>query len=215
MSNFDVLMFDLDGTLVDSRRDICDCTNFMLRKLGMPERDDDLIISYVGNGAGELITQILGDEYQHLHTRAVSIFRSYLAKDEDFKTVLYEGVIEVLDYFNDKQMFVVTNRPLESAVSTLKRVGIADRFVEVYGGTKDLTKLKPDTWMVDQVVKQCAHGRSSCLMIGDTNVDIQVAVNAGIKSCGAAYGFFDTEYLNACGPDYIIDNICELKKIVL
>ena len=215
MIECDLLMFDLDGTLVDSRKDICKCANFMLRTLGLAQRNEDEIISYVGNGAGELVAQILGEENTPKHSEAINIFRSYLAEDHEFETVLYDGVLDVLEHFSDKKLYVVTNRPYESAMSTLDRVGILDKFHHIYGGTENLTELKPNPWMIEQSLIKSGADRSRAIMVGDTEVDIAAAKNSSVVSCGAAYGFFGKDYLKQFSPDMMINTIRDLKDLIV
>lgn len=210
MYDFEILMFDLDGTLVDSSKDIVKCTNHMLKKIGYPCLGYEEIISRVGNGAGELVAEIIGEKGTDFHAEALDIFRSYLAGEDEFESVLYPGILDFLIGSSAKKKYVVTNRPIESAELTLQRLGIRDFFVQVHGGTRDLTRLKPSPYMVKEVIKHSGVNPERSVMIGDTEVDIQVAANAGVRSCAVSYGFFSRDYLEGFSPDIIIDSPADL-----
>lgn len=212
MIKCDVLMFDLDGTLVDSRKDIAACTNYMLRNIGLDEQPFEVIVDYIGRGVEDLVDLALGTDNIHLKDKAVSVFRGYLAEEHEFKTVLYPGVLEILEYYSDKSIMLVTNRPLVSAKLTLERLNIDSYFDKVIG-CDDISCLKPQPNMIHQALAGLAINLNRAVMVGDMDVDVMAGKNANVVTCGVAYGFYGRERLLKHDPDHIVDSIVDLKTI--
>lgn len=214
---FDAILFDLDGTLIDSRKDIARCANHTLSKLGLPEQNQDEIIACVGNGMFKLIECFLGPENQHLFDDALRIFRDYMPeRDRHFQATLYPGVKELLGHLyelDNKDLYVVTNRPSQSAKDTLCRLDICDCFLNIVGGDS-VDCLKPNPSVLDKVLDGKKYDLDRVLMVGDMTVDLEFAQNAGIKSCAVSYGFSDNKSLKDLNPDYFIDEILEIQEIV-
>lgn len=214
---YDAILFDLDGTLIDSRADIARCANHTLRNLGLREKTQEEIISYVGNGMFKLIESFLGDENKDMYDDALRIFRDYMPeRDRHFQATLYPGVKELLGHLyerDDKDLYVVTNRPSQSAIDTLCRLDICDCFINVVGGD-DVESLKPNPSVLDKVLEGRHYDMDKILMIGDMTVDLEFAQKTGIRSCAVSYGFSDNKKLKDMNPDYFIDDILDLKRII-
>jgi phosphoglycolate phosphatase len=213
LREFDLLLFDLDGTLVDSRRDIHACANHMLRTLGLPEKDLETVIATVGNGVETHVTSLIGEGNMHRHAEGVAVFRSYMGILDDFKTELYEGTKETLEYFSDIKKAIVTNRPTDSARYTLERLGIITHFDCIFGGDV-IGQLKPSPWMIDQASEKFAVDKTRILMIGDMDADVLAGKNAGVTTCAARYGLLPRDHIFVVAPDFEISAIHQLKCLV-
>jgi len=213
MVDIDTILFDLDGTLVDSRKDIVKAVNFTLGRLGLPEKPAELIVSYIGLGIRDLLRKSLGKEKGSLAEPALKIFAEYFSKHCVDESRLYPHVKEILDYFRDKRKVVVTNRGRESAEITLKKLGIGDYFQEIFGGD-DENCVKPSSCPLDRVAFQLGFDKNKTIMVGDMDIDILAGKNFGVLTCWVAYGLGKKEDVEKIGPDYIIDDIIELKDVI-
>ena len=214
MREIKLIIFDLDGTLVDSRQDIVNAVNFMLRSLNLGERPFEEIISYVGKGINELIKSSLGNNADNLKDRALDIFRSYYQDHPSDNAYVYPGVSELLDYFKDKEKAVITNRNHRSSEIILQKMGIAGYFNNVIGD--DSTScLKPSRCQFDRLFeKTTVKDRGKVLMVGDMDIDILAGRASGIVTCAVTYGIGKRQDIERSMPDYIIDDILQLKKII-
>ncbi len=213
MKEADLIIFDLDGTLVDSRKDIANAVNFTLRKLSLKEKSLEEITSYIGRGVSDLIQKSL-EKKNHVHLeKALSIFEKYYKEHSSDESILYPGVKEVLEYFKDKKKAIVTNRNYEFAVITLKALGIYDFFSSITGGD-DIGCAKPNSCPLDKAIYHLAINKDRSIIVGDMDIDVLAGKASGIATCAVTYGIGKKEDIEKTKPDYIIDNISELKKII-
>ena len=212
MVEVDLIIFDLDGTLVDSKEDIVNAVNFTLRKLGLNEKQFDEIVSYIGTGVESLIRKAIGDKNRDLLDKGISIFEDYYKKHSATKSKLYPHVEDVLKQFRDKQMFVVTNRKRDMALVTLNSLEITKFFKDIIGGD-DVSCLKPSACSLDKALKYNKNGKRS-MIVGDMDLDILSGKRAGILTCAVTYGIGKKEDILKAEPDYIIDDIGQLKDII-
>ena len=188
-----LLVFDLDGTLIDSRQDLANAVNAMLGSLGRTTLPETVIASYIGDGAGMLVRRALGDpEDEGLVGRALELFLdSYRVHKLDF-THVYNGVFAALDALRDglgRQcgMAVLTNKPVNPSREICAALGLATYFPTIYGGNSFPTK-KPDPEGLLQLMREAHAGPQETLMIGDSEVDVLTARAAGTWSLGCRYG---------------------------
>jgi len=212
MRNVDLLIFDLDGTLVDSKEDIVNAVNFTLNKLGIKERPFEKIVSFIGTGVNNLIRKSLGYKNRDLLEKGIFIFEDYYRKHFLDKSQLYPHVKGVLEYFKNKSMFVVTNKNKEMAVLTLSNLGISKYFKGVTGAG-DGSCLKPAACSLDKALS-CSKDRGKSMIIGDMGLDVLTGKKAGILTCAVTYGIGNTKDLIKAKPDYVIHDLLELKKII-
>jgi len=211
----ELIIFDLDGTLVDSRQDIVNAINFMLDKLALAQKTSDEIISYVGNGVLDLIERVLSSDQAELKDKGLDIFKGYYKAHPAVYAHLYPGVNEILDYFKNKQMAVITNRNHNSSVTILKKMGIYPYFADVIGDD-NTSCLKPSSCQFDRLLaRKAIQDKGKVIMIGDMDIDILAGRAAGILSCVTTYGFGKKEDLERAKPDYMIDDILKLKDIII
>ena len=207
----DLLIFDLDGTLVDSKLDLAQAGNATRSHMGMSPLENERVYSYVGNGAPVLMRRAMGAQATEPQVQeALEFFLEYYREHYLDFTTLYPGVREALDRLRDggKRMAVLTNKPVGISRAILDGLGVSGHFFQVYGGNSFDLK-KPDPVGVRALMVETGIPAGRTLMIGDSGVDIQTARNAGIASCGVTYGF-QPETLADPAPDRLIDRMEEL-----
>jgi phosphoglycolate phosphatase len=211
----DLVIFDLDGTLIDSKLDLAHAVNATRDMMGMPPLDHEIIYSYVGNGAPVLIRRAVGTEASDEQLQqALNFFLAYYRDHMLDYTVLYPGVKETLDALrsNGKKLAILTNKPVRISQAIVEGLGVGEHFTHVYGGNSFEQK-KPHPVGIDTLLAETATQRSRALMVGDSAVDIQTARNARIASCGVTYGF-QPESLITDPPDYLIDRMEQLLQLL-
>ena len=208
-----LLIFDLDGTLIDSKLDLALSVNHMCVTMGRPALDHETIFSHVGRGAPTLVREVLGEPFPDDEVdRAVSIFLEYYREHMLDNTVLYPGVREGLDALDSFTMAVLTNKPVNCSRAILKGLGLAERFVEIYGGNS-FEKKKPDPVGVFKLLEQTGTEKRQSMIVGDTDTDILTGRNADIWTCGVSYGF-GSYTLGEAPPDFLLDNLRELPSLL-
>ena len=211
----DLLIFDLDGTLIDSKLDLAHAVNATRAFMGRQPLEHDTIYSYVGNGAPVLMRRTLGESATEADIQtALEFFLRYYRDHMLDYTVLYPGVQETLLDLqaNGKQMAVLTNKPVRISTAILHGLGVGDCFFQIFGGNSFEQK-KPHPIGVETLLAQTKLKADRTLMVGDSSVDIQTARNAGIRACGVTYGF-QPETLVTNPPDYLIDRFEQLTDLV-
>jgi phosphoglycolate phosphatase len=209
-----LIIFDLDGTLVDSRQDIVNGINFMLKEMNLDEKPFDEIISYVGRGVEELIKDSIGRENFQLRAKALDIFKIYYKAHPADNARTYPGVKDTLGYFDGKDKAVITNRNHNSSITILEKMGIAGFFKSIIGDD-NTSCLKPSRCQFDRLFEELdVRDRQKVLMVGDMDIDVLAGKASGIATCAVTYGIGKRQDIEHVMPDYIIDDICELKKII-
>lgn len=211
-----LLIFDLDGTLIDSQRDLVNAVNATRVHMGMTELPAETVQSYIGNGAPVLIRRAMGPEAPETQVEsALAYFLQYYRAHMLDYTVLYPGVRESLDSFrrNRIPMAVLTNKPAHIAEAIIAGLGVSEHFFRIYGGNSFAQK-KPDPVGVCALLEETGVAKDQALMVGDSAVDVRTARNAGIRACGVTYGF-QPESLQVERPDYLLHHMGELVPLVL
>ena len=203
------LIFDLDGTLIDSKLDLAHAVNAMLFHKGRAELTHETVFSYVGNGAGTLVRKALGEGTTDAEAEdALAYFLVYYREHMLDNTVAYPGVMEALSSLEKHPMAVLTNKPVVFSKAILDGLGLSRYFRFVYGGNSFATK-KPDPMGVEVLLRDLAAAPREAMMIGDSDVDVRTARNAGIWACGVSYGL-GMEGMRAHPPDLMLDSLMEL-----
>src|SRR6202140_4988672 len=218
-----LLVFDLDGTLIDSRLDLIHSVNAMLHHIGRPALDGDVIASYVGDGAPALVRRAIGDtDDEALFRAALQYFLGYYRLHKLDHTTVYEGIPETLALLadsnakraNDLQrlMAILSNKPVNPSRDIVHAFGLSDFFVHIYGGNSFATK-KPDPLGVTHILQETGVPADEALMIGDSSVDVLTGQNAGLWTCGVNYGFAP-HTLAQVPPDVLIESPRELADLL-
>jgi phosphoglycolate phosphatase len=205
-----LLVFDLDGTLIDSRRDLVNSVNAMLTYLGRAELHDDLIASYIGDGAGMLVRRALGDSVGEGDFEAgLAYFLDYYREHKlDFTTV-YPGVMESLEALRlnadggARKMAVLTNKPVNPSRAICEALGLSPYFFQIYGGNSFATK-KPDPEGLKALIREAGVDPFETVMIGDSEVDVRTARSAGAWAVGCRFGLAP-HTLDAAEADCLVD----------
>lgn len=212
----ELLIFDLDGTLIDSRLDLAHAVNAARAHMGMPPLENDLVCSYVGNGAPLLMRRALGEQASEAEVeRALEFFLQYYRDHALDCTTLYPGVRQSLDRLRaaGKRMAVLSNKPVEVSRAILGGLRVDADFFRVYGGDSFAFK-KPHPIGVETLIREAGVARERTMMVGDSSVDIHTARNAGVKSCGLTYGL-KPETLSDPPPDLLFGRMEELADWIL
>ena len=213
MVNIDVIFFDVDGTLVDARRDIVNAMNSALRQMGFPERSFDEIVSYIGTGVKDLISKSLHSDDEALIEKGVELYGNYYIAHPADEAALYPHARETLDHFRNKRKFILTNRYARFADSVLAALGVREYFEDIIGGD-DEGCLKPSACVLDPHLPKLKVDKEKVLIVGDMAIDVETGKNAGIKTCWVTYGLGKREEVQPLKPDFIIDDLIELEQII-
>jgi phosphoglycolate phosphatase len=203
------LVFDLDGTLIDSKLDLALSIGATLKHMGRTSLPHETIYSYVGNGAATLVRRALGpsvtdSEAEQGHKFFLAYYREHMLDN----TVTYPGVREALEALKGDPMAVLTNKPVRFSQHILEGLGIAGYFRYVYGGNSFETK-KPDPEGMHVILRSFGVPPGEAMLVGDSDVDVRTARNAGAWACGVTYGL-GLDSMRACPPDLMLDNLAEL-----
>lgn len=214
-----LLIFDLDGTLIDSRLDLVHSVNATLRHMKRPELPDDVIASYVGDGAPALIGRALGTEAadEKLVRSGLEYFLAYYRKHKLDHTHVYEGIREALAGMQNshnglpRKMAVLSNKPVNPSRAIVDALGLGQFFSLVYGGNSFATK-KPDPEGAQTILRETGSEPHETLIVGDSGVDVLTGRNAGTWTCGVTYGFAP-HTLRDAAPDVVVDQPRELAEL--
>ena len=215
-----LLIFDLDGTLVDSRLDLAASVNAMLRHYGKPELPNEVIGSYIGNGAPMLVRRSLGDpDDEQFVQEALLYFMAYYREHKLDTTYVYDGIFPALDAIlasrngsGQIKMAVLSNKPVGPSRGIVEALGLGKYFFQVYGGNSFHTK-KPDPAGVRALLDEAGARAGQTVIIGDSDVDMITARNAGIYSVGVTYGLAP-HTLEDAPPDVLVDHPSELAEVL-
>jgi phosphoglycolate phosphatase len=214
-----LVIFDLDGTLIDSRLDLVHSVNAALRHIGRTELPDDVIASYVGDGAPILIQRALGGEAvdEAIVRQGLQFFLSYYREHKLDHTTVYAGVKEALESVQSasngvpRQMAVLTNKPVVPSRAIVDALSLGPFFTQIYGGNSFATK-KPDPEGALKLLEEAAVRPQEAAIVGDSHVDVETGRNAGLWTVGVSYGFAP-HTLEAHPPDVLVDTPQELAEV--
>ncbi len=197
----EVLFFDFDGTLIDSKVDIATAVNLTLGDLGLPLRSVAEIFSFVGDGVKRLLRLSVGEENPDQYDRALEVFRRHYLENCVQTTRWYPGIYEVLQHYKDRRKVIVTNKSLEYTLAIVDGLQARDLFQHVEA-PRDTTELKPEPVMLERALEVLGADPGRTVMIGDSTNDVRAAQAAGIRGCAVGYGYGNREKVTALEPDF-------------
>jgi len=222
-----LIIYDLDGTLIDSRRDISDAVNWTLRELGFSELPMDEVSSFVGSGVKNLMEQALvkagaGEEKgdsplkrgqspvsSPVLKRSIKLFRRRYREHLLDQTCLYPSVRKVLEFFKKRRQAVSTNKPEDLTLAILKGLGVQTYFCQVRGGDQGFPK-KPAPDTVMDILKKAGVTGDEAVLVGDSAIDIETGRNARVKTVAVTYGFGKPGEIRDSKPDWVLNDLEEL-----
>lgn len=213
---FKMVIFDLDGTLLNTLDDLADAGNHALQRFGFPVHETDKYRYFVGNGIPKLIERIVPENCTtETRNKVYKEFCSYYEEHMNDNTRPYDGVVEMLKKMNEHKIIsvVVTNKADDFAGIIVERY-FGKLINKTYGSIEGYPK-KPDPYWVNKAIEEFGFDRTEIMYVGDSGVDMQTAVNSGLYSCGVTWGFRDKEELVSNGADVICSDCNSLLNIVI
>jgi phosphoglycolate phosphatase len=209
-----LLVFDLDGTLIDSRTDLTNSINAMLTEFGRDPLPEELIATYIGDGAGMLVRRALGDpEDEPLVENALNHFLAHYREHKLDNTYVYPGVFASLEAMKSlpdgtpRRMAVLTNKPVRASVEICDGLGLGRFMFRIYGGNSFPTK-KPDPEGLNAIIREAGVSPGETLMVGDSSVDILTARRAGTWVIGCRFGL-SSHTVESIPSDCLVDSASE------
>jgi phosphoglycolate phosphatase len=209
----DAIVWDFDGVVVDTSRDIANAGNFALRQLGLPELPVDTLASYIGGGAEPLVRKMLGERADELFDRALPLLLNRYKEYPFQETTLYPGILEVLEHYAraGKRMGIATNKIQPVTLTILKGLHI-EQYFDALIGPEDVQHRKPDPEAVNRVLQALGTRADLAVMIGDTAADIGAGKAAGTLTAGVTYGYGTPVEVSGAEPDVLVDSAADLLK---
>ena len=211
MKPIELIIFDLDGTLVNTLEDIAASVNFTLQKLGRPPIPVDSVRQYVGDGIEMLMVRALNGRDEFLPD-AVGIYKVHHSRNLIVRSRLYPSVTDVLEHFRAVPMAVISNKTSDFVQPLLDGLRISGYFRLVLGADSGLP-LKPAPDAVQKIMAEFKTPQDRTVIVGDGTTDVRAGKAAGVITCSVTYGFRSEEELRKAGPDYVIHELSDLKKL--
>ncbi len=209
-----LIVFDLDGTLIDSQKDLANSINAMLIQLHQQPLPEEIIATYIGDGAGMLVRRALGDpDDQRLVEHGLNLFLAYYREHKLDHTYVYPGVFDSLESLrttpdgSQRQFAVLTNKPINPSRAICDALGLSPHFFQIYGGNSFPTK-KPDPEGLNRLIVEAGVAPHETLMIGDSDVDILTARRAEAWVIGCKFGL-SPHTLENISADCLVDSASE------
>ncbi len=213
MISADLLIFDFDGTLVDTGEDLVVSMNYTLQTVNLPPRDAREIISFVGDGVDKLVERSLGPEGMDRFKTAMEVFSQYYEMHMLDHARVYRGIPEVLSHFSSKKKLIVTNKRYRFAIGISIALGLAGLFDEIIGRDSG-PFIKPDPRLLRNIMERYGVPAERTIVIGDGVNDILMAKQAGTKNCAFLNGLGGRDVLIGLGPDITYENPSELIELI-
>ena len=213
-----LIIFDLDGTLLNTIGDLAVGCDHMLTLRGLPTHSYEEYCTFVGNGIMRLVERALPEELrtEEYVKAARRDFVEFYIDNIDNHTVPYEGMVDLVERLQSAgaKLAVASNKFQAGTEKLIRKFFPTIEWVEICGNREGVP-LKPDTALVDMIIEKAGVERKNCTMVGDSAVDIQTARNAAIRSVGVSWGFRSREELEQAGADHIADTVEELTTLLL
>lgn len=207
-----LVIYDLDGTLVDTRKDIAEAANHLRQTMNLPPLAENEVRHFVGRGLHYLIKSLLGTEDAKAVEKGAKIYREYYRGHMLDHSRLYPGAADLLKYFSDRKQAIMTNKPNPFSRDMLTRLGVADSFMEIIAGDSVYPK-KPDPSAVRFLMERAGSRKEETLFIGDSLIDIETSRKAGIPIVVVLHGFSNRHELESGRPDAVVKDFQALLKL--
>ena len=213
-----LIIFDLDGTLINTIADLGACTNYALEKLGYPTHDIESYKFRVGNGINNLFRRAL-PEGEKTDENVLRVRREFIPYYNAHNTDLsrpYPGMVELLEALQTEGILlaVASNKYQEATTKIIGELYPSIRFSAVLGQREGIN-IKPDPQIVFDILQATGVDKADVLYVGDSGVDMQTGLNAGVETCGVTWGFRPRTELEPFHPQHIVDNVAELRQIIM
>jgi phosphoglycolate phosphatase len=213
MTSFQLLVFDFDGTLVDTKKDIVDSVNRTLTELDLRTLDRETLSTFIGKGVNHLMTRSLEGTGCDDLPRAIDAFMRHYEEHLMDQTDLFPNCRATLEHFTHKENTILSNKPTRFITRILDALDCRAPFSTIIGGDL-MPEKKPDPGGLRHILEQHNVRPEEALMIGDSLVDIETGKRAGVQTCGVTYGHAGRASLESAQPNWLIDDLSELKQFV-
>ena len=207
-----LIVYDLDGTLVDTRKDISEAANQMRARMNLPPLSEQEICGYVGLGLQRLVEGCLNTTEPVKIEEGVRIYRSFYTQHLLDHTVLYPGVTQVLEHFRSRRQAVITNKPDPYSHRILEALGVAGFFTQIIAGNSGWPK-KPDSASLVALMRAEGAEPDRTVFVGDSPIDMETGARAGAVTVGMVQGFCGRKELETSGPDHLLEGFPELLQL--
>jgi phosphoglycolate phosphatase len=211
--SINLVVFDLDGTLVDSLPDLAVAANHALRRLGLPEYPLEVHQKMIGGGEKNYVRRLLGDEYQHLFPQALELYLEHYSRHLGDRTRVYPGVAETLARLSSMKMTVLSNKREDLCRGVVQNMGLAGFFQAVRGGDS-YGVLKPSPEGLGALIRELEEDPTRALMVGDKPEDILTGRGAGVYTAAVTYGYGDLSAINAAQPDNLLTTFSQVADLL-
>jgi len=201
--SINLVVFDLDGTLVDSLPDLAVAANHALRRLGLPEYPLEVHQKMIGGGEKNYVRRLLGDEHQHLFPQALELYLAHYSRHLGDRSRVYPGVAATLARLSPRKMAVLSNKREDLCQGVVQTMGLADFFQAVRGGDS-YGVLKPAAEGLGALIQELGEEPTRTLMVGDKPEDVLTGRGAGVRTAAVTYGYGDISAITAAQPDNLL-----------
>lgn len=206
-----LILFDLDGTLVDTSKDITNALNYALKADGIKELTVQDTIKMVGEGITRLIEKILDEKKLRVRDKIIKRFLSYYSEHLADYSYEYPYVRETLEQLGRYKKAVISNKRESLSIELLKRLNLL-KYFDLVAGSDTISEKKPSPRPVLYIIEKLKAGKNESIIVGDSNYDIEAGKKAGIKTVAVTYGYKERQYL--LDADCIIDSIKDLITLI-
>jgi phosphoglycolate phosphatase len=208
------IIFDVDGTLIDSKRDIAAAQHWVLGQLGVHSYKPEDLYPLIGKPLAETFATLLPPSLHHRIAEASDLYKGYYPPRALETTTLFPSVRETLETLRSRgtKLATATTKLTAGTRRVLTHFGIAEHFSQIQGS--DDMPFKPDPFIITKILSDQSWEKSATIMVGDTDNDVEAGKRAGIKTCGVTYGSLSSEQIRHLKPDFVIDSLPELLNIL-
>ena len=201
----ELVIFDFDGTLIDSKYDIASSVNLTLADLGLPVRSTEEIFGFVGDGIKQLLRLSVGEGNHARYEEALAVFREHYLMHCLDTTQFYPGLERVFESLNGCSKAIATNKSLEYTLRIVEGLGVKDWFAAIES-PEESSDLKPDPGMLLRILGRLRIPTERAVLVGDSTNDVRAAQAAGMRSCAVGYGYGNRDKVLALNPDYFCES---------